>query len=494
MADDRYGPVPPPPPTLAGSPAAADQWSPEQPPQQWQPAPAAARRRRVPGWLIAVAAATAVASVVAFGTALLWPGGPDGPTDPLAFHRFVSVARIDFDQESRASYTAVLGERGYAAWEQDGDLRVVAFDVTTGQRAWAETVSGADRWSRIYAAPGGLLIFPYQPDSTAQRRMFVLDPATGEERWHADVRGDDHLFLLDGTLTWLDRAAGVLRGLDPASGDERWRQELPEEGDPTAVPVLTEADLTRPADLSGNPSPGEGDHRIVVVFPDRSARVFDSRDGKLLSQGSNIADPDDRLLAYRDRLFVAPAALGYQLTSYELAELDSVPRAHYAAPDAQRYPELLEPCGSGRVCLLENVSFDRQTTELVAVDAVDGGALWRAPAPGAEHVLGVGQWVAVAADVNFQPSVVLYGGDGAPVLERAGLVVRLDGGNLLLLAGIGAFAAVGVAGMATGGGAAEPVDLGQLPAETLAEQCSWNQHYLVCPDRTGADIWQFAGD
>ena len=484
---DHPGPASPAP---AGAPAPGSPPAPGPPPA---PAGVPARwaRRRVPGWLAAVAVATAVASVITFATVLLWPAGPDPPAAPLAFHRFSSVGRIEFDQPARTAFTAVLDRRGYAAWEREGELRVVAFDLTTGEPSWEQAVTGAARWSRIYPVPDGLLVFAYQPDPTARRRMLLLDHAAGQPRWHRDVRGDDHLFLVGGTLTWLDRDGGALRGLDPASGDERWRQELPEDGEPTVVPVLTGGDLGRPADLAGNPTPGENDHRVVLVHPDRSARVVDARDGRTLTEGTNVADPDDRLLAYRDRLFVAPAAAGYQLVSFDLAELTRVPRTHYAAPDTQRYPELLEPCGDRRVCLLESVSFNRQTIELVVVDAVDGGALWRAPSPGAEHVLGVGSWVAVAAGVTFEPSVVLYAADGARVLERGGLVVRLDAGNLLVLGGIGSITGgVSVAGIAIEDG--EAVDLGRLPEEVFAEQCAWSRRYLVCPDPAGAEIWRFA--
>jgi outer membrane protein assembly factor BamB len=449
----------------------------------------------VPGWLAIIAVATAVASVLTFGTVLLWPLGADGPQDPLEFRRFASVARIEFGQESRTVFTAVLGERGYTAWDQEGDLRVVAFDLTTGERAWEQTVTGAPQWSRIHAAPSGLLVFAYEADPTVPRRMFVLDPATGDERWHEDLRGDDHLFLLAGTLTWQDQKGGELRGLDPATGEERWRQQLPGDEESTVVPVLSETDLRRPAGLLGNPSPGDGDGRLVIIHPDWSARVVDTEDGRSLSEGSNIADPDDRLLGYAGRLFVAPAEFGYQLVSYDLGQLAAVPRTHYAAPDAQRYPDLLEPCGGARVCLLENVSFDRATTEAVVVDADRGGMLWRAPAPGAEQLLGIGQWVVAATDTSYRPSVVLYDGAGQQVLAGDGLAVRLNGSNLLMLAGLDVAAdGVSVAGIAVEDWSGEPVQLGRLPDDVQAAQCSWSVRYLVCPDRTGAEIWQFAED
>lgn len=390
MADDRFGPVPPPPapPPPAGSPVTPpDPWSPAggwstgptqpgpgQPSAAGQPpGGAGGGRRRVPRWLVAVAAATAMASVISFAAVLLWPGSGPGSDGPLDFRRFSSVARIEFAGPSRTTLTTVLGDRGYAASEQGGNLQLVAFDVATGDPSWEQTVTGAAQWSRILATPDGLLVLAYQPDPTTKRRMFVLDLDTGQERWHQDVRGDDQLFFLPATLGWLDRDGGELRGLDPATGGDRWRVDLPE-GEPTVLPVTTDAELGRSTDRHGDPSPGFGDNRIVVVAPDRSVQVIDGDDGRTLSERDNIAGPDDLVLAYRGRLFVALAEPGYRLDSYDLAALSDVHRAHYEAPDADRYPEELAPCG-GRVCLLETVSFDRETTELVAVDAVDGGTL-----------------------------------------------------------------------------------------------------------------------
>ncbi|MPZ29073.1 MAG: PQQ-binding-like beta-propeller repeat protein [Micromonosporaceae bacterium] len=526
MADERYGPVPPPPPLPppAGSPVTPpDPWSPPPSPgtpgaaePAWQspaggwsagtgqpPAPGQALgpgqppapgdRRRLPRWLVMIAVATATASVISFAAVLLWPASESGPHAPLDFRRFTSVARIDFATASRTTLTAVRGDRGYAASEQDGDLHVVAFEVATGAQSWQRTITGAPQWSRIVATQGGLLVLAYEPDPTIPRRMFVLDPETGEERWHQDVRGDDQLFFLRDALGWLDRDRGELRGLDLATGGDRWRVDLPE-GEPTVLPVTSDADLARPTDLRGDPSPGAGDNRIVVVAPDRSVRVIDGDDGRIVSERDNLAGPDDLLLAYQGRLFIAAAEPGYRLDSYDLAALSEVSQAHYEAPDAERYPDQLAACG-GRVCLLETVSFDRDTTELVAVDAVDGGELWRAPAAGAEQLLGVGEWVAAAANVDFEPSVVVYDRAGEPVLEREGLVVRLNDSNLLVLTGIGAITGgVSVAGAAIEGWDGDPFEVGRLPEGVLEQECSWNERHLVCPDRSGVDIWQFAVD
>jgi outer membrane protein assembly factor BamB len=483
MTNARYGSVPPPPPPASPTPI----------PTHWQPYPAQRRRRRrVPGWIVAVGAATSVAAVVSFFTVLLWPGS-DGqkPAGPLEFQRFGSVTRIDFGQPSHTTLTSVEGDNGYTAWEQGGDLHVVAFDVASGDERWRQVVSGPSQWSRLLAAPGTLLVLALEDDDTEPRRMFVLDSETGAQRWHKDVRGDDLVFFLEGALGWLDHEGRALRALDLASGAERWRHEFPNEEDSNAVAVLNQADLARPSNLVGEPGPGIGDHRIVMVNPDRSVWTIDGNTGQILSEGSNRASPDDLLLGYGERLFVAPNEVDYQVVSYDLLQLSGVPQVHYTPPDQDRYPVMVEPCGTGRVCLLESDQFDSEQTDVVAVNAVDGGEIWRASAPEAERLLGVGDWAVTVASLTYQPTVQVFDETGNTAREKPGLPVRLNDANLLIVTTAGGYEdyleAVGVA-IDNG----EEVGLGRLPEGIEQEQCSWNERHLVCPDRAGAEVWQFA--
>ena len=64
--------------------------------------PAEGRRRRVPRWIIGVAVATAVASVVAFVTTLMWPTGQEQVRgEPLAFQTFRFITDIEYDHPRR---------------------------------------------------------------------------------------------------------------------------------------------------------------------------------------------------------------------------------------------------------------------------------------------------------------------------------------------------------------------------------------------------------
>lgn len=490
MTDPRYS-SPTPPSHMAVSPATPIHWQ-QQPTHQLPPS----RRRRLPGWIVAVGAATSVLAVVSFFTVLLWPGGggEQAASGPLEFQRFGgSVARIEFGQPSRTTLTSVEGDNGYTAFESAGDLHVIAFDVTTGAERWRQDVTGSSQWSRLIATPGALLALALAEDDGAPRRMYVLDSGTGAERWHADVRGDDSLFFLEGMLGWLDREGRSLRGLDLATGGERWRLDFPGDEESHAVAVLSPADLARPSILSGEVGAGIGDHRIVMVQPDRSVWVVDGRTGEIISEGSSIASPDDVVLAYGGRLFVAPNEVDYQLVSYDLAQLSGLPQVLYTATDQDRYPLMMDPCGTNRVCVLESDQFDEEQTDVVAVNAVDGGEIWRAQAPQAERLIGVGDWAVTAASLTYEPTVLAFDEAGRTAVESTGLPVRLNDANLLILTTAGGYEEyLRAIGVAIDNG--EPFEMGQLPEGFDQTQCAWNERFLVCPNRTGTEIWQFARD
>lgn len=335
--------------------------------------PGAPPRRRIPGWVIVIAAATAVLSVVTFVAVVLWPAGSDEfpSSPPLAFHGLVQVPAISHEL-SRTTLTSVLGDRVFVGWEQDGDLHLTSRDLVTGPEQSLAPVRGADQWLTLAAVPGVLLVVG--EDAGEGQRVFVLDPATGATRWDQRVGADDHLFLQEETLVWLDRDRRHLRGLELPTGFERWSQLLSGEELPRPLRVLTPHELARPTDALGNIRPGApGDHRIVLVGHDRMVRVYDSRTGEMLSEGGNVASPRDFLQAYRNRLYVAPEEPGYHLASYSLDDLAATPLVHYRPPETDRFPVALQPCGLDRVCLLEAAPFDEDATELITVPVTEEG-------------------------------------------------------------------------------------------------------------------------
>lgn len=491
MTNPRHQPVPQPPgntPTPTPTPAPSGlsptltgtAW---QTSTAWQTQPTATGRRRTPGWVIALAITTAVLSVAAFTTGLLWPTG-DAPAEPLRFHAFEQVARINYDQPSANTFTRVIGNRMYVAWEQDGDLMVVAAALEDGSELWRRQVTGSPGWGELLALEGAVVAVGAEGGSAS--RMYVLDGGGGAVLWERDVSRDDWVTTVEDHLVWYDAANERLQGVEIATGRDSWTYRMP--SDAVSLWVLLDEDLNRSSDTEGNLGIISTDHRLVVVDEEGTAYVVDGRNGTVLSQGANLARTRDYLLAYDGRLYVAADQAGFQLLSYSLDDLGGLPRTHYRA-GPQRYPAALEACGPDRVCLLELDNFDRKTTEVVAVDvAEDRGALWRQPVPDGRGLLPVGDWVTVT---GFDIPARAFDASGSEVLNRPGVVARLNAGNLLVFADelSNSTQDLSVAGVSVTGD--PPTELGHL-SQVVGAQCSWNEAYLTCPDRNGATIWRFA--
>ncbi|QSB14381.1 PQQ-binding-like beta-propeller repeat protein [Natronosporangium hydrolyticum] len=469
--------------------AAYDAWQPTHTTQLVGPP-----RRRIPGWILAVAVATAVASVLAFVTVLVWPGSSRHTVaGPLAFHGFASVGGLTFDERSRTTMTAVHHDQAYVAWEQGGDLQVRALDIATGAERWSATVTGAPRWHRLIASPHALLVLADEPSASAPRPLYALDPDGGAQLWETQVHGNDRFIFTEGSLGLLDREGERLRGIDWHSGDDRWQVEAP--GPAYATGVNTPASLAQPTSPTGvSLSPDSDDNRIVLVTGDRSVRVVETRDGGTIADRANVADADnDLLLAYENRLFVAQGLQnGYRVESYDLDNFSGSAQVIYTASDPERQVEALEPCGEERVCVLDQVRFDDETTAAAALDAVDGGEVWRTDVPGGQYAIPVGEWLLVNGQLDGGPEVTVLSDAGdVRVGPEPGSGVRANDGNLLMFAADPrqSDAEVQAAGLAVG--TAAPEDLGRLPAVDPAT-CNWSDRFVICTSQDSASIWRFA--
>lgn len=493
MTDDRYGGQVPPPPTSPPVPGseswqASPTWAPPTEPAygsapQAEPAYGSAPRRRVPRWLIAVAAATMVGSVAAFTIGLLWPvDRGHTPAGPLTFHGFLPIGQIDYGEPSSTAFTTVQGDRAYVGWEQDGNLRVSAFDLTDAAVRWQTTVSGAPRWGRLIASPHVLLVLAHEIDSAVARTLFARDPDTGDERWEIEVRGDDRLFFTDRVLGWLDRSGGALRGIDLVTGEQRWSHEF--EGAASVLEVSTQAALAQPTDRAGQAHPLGADPRLVLVTADRTVKVIDGHDGSVISERANVAQPRDLVLAFEDHLYVVGEQPGYRVESYNLSDLAEPPRTIYSAAELDRSPRALEPCGSGRVCVLDTLPFVDEATAAVAIN-VDGTVAWQQQVPGGQGLLPVGDWLAVPTRVNFESHVVALDHAGEIRHTQPGVPARLNDGNFIVLDP----QLRGATGYAVA--MAQATALGPLLA-TTADQCAWSDRHIVCVGREAAHIWRFA--
>jgi molecular chaperone HscA len=479
----------------------ADPW-PHSPYPPLELAPGVTTRRRTPRWRLWTVVVTAVLAVAAFVVALSWPGA-GRPTAGFAFQPLELVQRIDLAQPTDNTFSQLVGGRAYVAWQQGDDLQLAAIDLASNRRVWDARVTGADGqyWGGLIAGPDAVVAYgdPITPEESEEPEplpMVVLDAATGGERyqWEREIYPDDQVWLVGQTLVLVDRYQSALRGLHVETGVDSWVVRFPGRfgAEAAVVPVFAADQLAGPSTWWGGPMVPSTE-RLVMVGEDRSARVIDAGNGQVVGAvGTNVADPDDALVAYGSRLLVAAGHVGYQVYARDLADLPAQPALLYTTPDPERgLLALPTPCGEELLCLLDD---DGITTELrmvdVSADRTGDPQRWHREVPGAEWLVPVGEWLMVA---GHESDLIGFDRDGGQVLSHPeGAAARLDADNLLLFASVptGGPQDLSVAGVPVG---ADRVELGQMSG-VHGERCSWNATYLVCPGEQSAGIWRFASE
>ncbi|MFY1595827.1 Hsp70 family protein [Micromonospora sp. WMMD737] len=439
--------------------------------------PALPRRRALWVSLAAVLALAGVATAAAlYLTRDRYPA--------LEFRTVDQLTRVPAGTERPADmFTAVLGQRAYLGYPLgDGRLEVVAVDAGTGAVKWRkQTAVSSERWKGIVALPGAVAVFADAIGDDTPRDLVLLGGASGDQRWRRAILGNDDVIFGDGVAVQVDHAGKRLVGLRLGDGGEVWSQPSPrDEYDNTRTsvhPVTTDKALGGPAFLDGSPrDPWRGEvDRIVQVGADRSVRLVDMGSGRVVRTRAGVADHDDLVVAHEDRLYVARDDAGYQLLAYDLTS-DAQPKVLYTARDDKRRPEALVSCGERRACLLEVTGGDDETAEVVAATE-EKWTSWKAP--GATMLVPLGEHL-LARRTTPESAGTLFGPDGRAVLaDRRGVAVRLDGGNLLLLADPPSSVEDdrSVAGLSVGSG--EVAELGQL-ADVRSDTCSWNTSVIAC--------------
>jgi molecular chaperone HscA len=462
-----------------------------------EPAAAGGRRglfayRRAILW--GAAAVTVVVAASAAALVFWWPR--DGAA--LDFRALDDVRKLAAPESSTFVATQVVGDRTYLAGAPaEGPLVVTAVGTTTGDEIWRSDAAGTvAQWERVVGLPGeDAVVAIGRPDpSDPALRLVVLGGDKGALLWERQLGSDDKVLFVGDTVIVAEKETAQVVGLDlHDKGKVRWTKANPKNtsgGTATAVVAATTPDdLAGPADGEGTAfAPDLGDDtRFVQIGADRSAQVFDAVSGKRVTQRSNVAEPDDIVLAHDGTLFVASAQNGYQIVRYDLAKLGQ-PALVYAAPDSTRQLLRLAPCGSGRLCLLDAAGYDKKTTDVVAVGAGGDGELWRRPAPGAETLVPVGTSVLIGRDTS-PASVRLVDAKGATGWDRGGSAVRVDRGNVLLFAKPlpDNAADVSVAGQHLGD---EVVQLGPMTG-AVTSSCSWNAEIIACAADDGFVLRRF---
>jgi hypothetical protein len=486
----------------------ADPW-PDSPYPQLVQLLAGDPRRRRRWWRIGGAAVTAVLAATAFLVALSWPGAEPAGT-AIPFRPLDQLRQLDFAEPTGNTFSQLVGSTAYLAWQQGDDLELAALDLAAGgEELWRSRIAGADGqwWGELLATPAAVVAlgYPNEPDDPERdepepRPMVVLDAATGGERyrWGRDIYPYDEVWVVGETLVLADRAAGALRGLWLDTGVHRWVEPFRDRPGAAmaVVPVLGAELLAAPSTWWGAPlaPAATAVDQVVMVGEDRTARLVDLATGEVVgAAGTNVAGPDDFLLAYRGRLYVGAGGEGYQLWMRELADLAAQPEHLYTSPDPQRWLAAVVPCAAELLCLLDRGPSDHRDTEVRVLDiSAERGRdpqRWARAVPQAEWLVPAGDWLLVGGG---DPIVAGYSYSGDPVFTLpAGAAARIDADNLLLFSEQPDDGAqdLALAGLPI---AAQPdrVELGQVGG-VHGQRCSWNDTYLVCPGDEGARIWRF---
>lgn len=249
----------------------------------------------------------------------------------------------------------------------------------------------------------------------------ALDPATGVERWRADMPSPSTPVIAGSGLLVAD-GNGVLRSLDPATGRERWQKP----GLGGASDLVLDGSTVYAA---GN---GAGTLNVAAVDPA-------SGDFKWQRQWTNQSYRSGSLAAAGGRLYLVDEVRG----PTRLWSIDE-------ASGALGWEVIVAP-NSAPVIFGDTVFVGSQFGEFLALAAADGNVRWRRPmshdigAPalaGETIVVGGGDafcyaidavngdpiWQARIGDVGGRPLVagdVVYAGSGT-VPALAGFVYALD--------------------------------------------------------------------
>jgi Hsp70 protein/putative pyrroloquinoline-quinone binding quinoprotein len=450
----------------------------------------APRKRGRRAYLIIAAAVTVVLAVSAAGIWYFWPGYRALDYHPLSDpRRFAPLVPVD----SSWSDAQVLDDRAYFASSDSrtGQVGVVAVDTDATKPAWRSDQAGtATSWNLMVALPIGVALFSAVSSTSGKRELVVLGAADGKRLWHRAIGPDDEVFFFDDVAVLVDRVEHRLVGLRLSDGNVRWDKPDPktDAGTTTLVEaVTTPEDQAGPASATGRPlAPDRGDdQRLVQISADRSARVYDATNGKVLASRQIVASTSDEIIAHNDRLFVRESGSAKRILAYDLDKL-ALPKILYTAQAENNDLSHLATCGDDRICFVEEAGGDAKAAEVVAVSATDG-LLWRKQVAGANRLVPVGESVLATASDD---TTTLLDPDGSKLWSNDWVVARLDGGNVLEFPGqlSGYPEDPSMAGQHIGD---TRVELGPA-ADIRTATCSWNTSVLACVADTDFVLRDFA--
>jgi Ethanolamine utilization protein EutJ (predicted chaperonin) len=459
---------------------------------------------RRPVWITAVAAVLVAALVAA--VAWVWL------RDPVREVTFETL-RAGLELEATDVYpygtarSVTIGDRAYVSWStEDKELWLAAVNLVgdggNGSKLWARKVSGtAQKWAGLYAVPGAVVA--YADDySNDPAKIIVFSPTSGDELWRRNLGDNDPIWLFDSLLVHYDEEAGMLRGLEWSNQRVKWQREDPtpdgaSEPESTFLRSVATTDQFRGPSLMGvgwsADSPSGTPRLVQIGASSKRAWLIDANNGTPIRDWANVGGSSDLYYAQDETLYVASYSTPYEVRAYDLGS-DGEPATLYTSRDTKRRWETMTQCGEKRLCILDTVSADAKSTQILLIDVGAKKEVRRMAAPGTDTLLQFGDHI-LATNLTGTPSSVLYDADGKQMLadaDKIALGVRVNAASLLLFSEqVNEYPEnVNLVGRSLSG---ERVSAGPL-VDVRGASCSWNESHLVCVHKTHVKVWRFTDE
>jgi molecular chaperone HscA len=479
-----YGPTFPVSPSPV-SPPPQSYSPPAPPPQSWLKRPIT--------W-IAAAAAVGVLALVAV----------------LALHQFsrgVSAANfstlragssVPIADSKNADYpvTATVGNRTYYGWTANGKFHLGAMDLAKGENVWGpiDIDNKATSWT-LSALPDRVVAISAPSGDPGALYVFGND---GKQHFQVPMGGQDSAYFFKDNLVLYQDQTRQMLGLDWADGHKKWTRDNPKSGsynDTSLAGESTLGDFAGPGAPSGRPLfYADGDsQRIVQTGADKKLYLVDGTNGKTIRQWNAVDSSSVKYFASEGKYYIGWGT-PYQIQAYDLDKQDE-PQTIFSSPDSKRSLVTIAPCGTDRVCALDETS-DNTSTEVVAFDVKSHKQLWRKPAGGTDTLVSLGdQVLATTTQSSSSVASFLYSADGKKQLlgadDQKTIGVRVNAHSLLFVSGgLGSTSSgdLSLVGVTTQDG--KRTALGPLQG-VVGSSCSWNEKDVVCATADKIQVWHF---
>jgi hypothetical protein len=440
------------------------------------------RRRRVFTGAGVIAAVLAITGSVALLSHSVVPQPlPGTPIAPPGFAKLAEI-REPFPYATGRligpSSTAMLSGVGFAAWSDGGGAHIAAADLSSGRALWSSAPGGIGDWESL--TPIGPVVLARWRPGTGATRVYVVDAATGVIRWHTTSR----VMVVNSAIVAIGQ--NRLEGLDMTSGRTLWQVEVA--SGLSVVGMNGRQDSLRTPSLEGGAGvPVYSDSRLLVLDQGgHRLRFLDSRT-RTWSATTQFGTAQSLVYGYEGIAYtVGRTEGGVASKPFDLNATDDTgaTKVAYQVPKGFSLDTDFRPCGEAACFLV----LGAQKSILGALRS--GRSLW---------------------DRQIAPEAALLSAEAGRLLVRAG-------SDILLADAAGVIASFPVQGRRVGAigtrevllfpsfiGYTAPVPtqiagltfwddretaLGTITV--VANACSWNDLYLLCPGATGIQVWRLA--